>query len=430
MIGSPTATSLAVLEMAQRGQFEEIRELFAPSLRPMVTAEALRLAWATALEQHGSVTSIGTPLAEPAGPGVTAVKVPLTFEHGVATLVISATATGSLAGIQLASAAAAEPMDEWRPPEYADSGYFNEHEVTLGSGSLAVTGTLSVPNGDSPSPALVLLSGSGPLDRDETIGRNRPFKDLAWGLAARGVAILRFDKVTYSHPDEVKRAENFTVVDEYLPATLAAVAALRKHPAIDPQRIFLLGHSLGGTVAPRIAEHERSIAGLVLLAGGSEPMYWSVVRQLQHLASLDPNTSAASAPAIAEMSERARRVDSPDLSPSTPADGLPFGIPAPYWLDLRGYDPVATAARLDLPILILQGGRDYQVTVADDLARWSSGLSASPAVEIRIYPADNHMFFPGTGPSTAAEYEPAQHLDVAVIDDIAEWLSNLGSAPR
>ena len=425
MAESPTGTSLTVLDMAQRGQFEEIRELFVPSIRPMVTAEALQLAWASAVEEHGRVTGIGAPLVEPAGPGVTAVKVPLTFEHGALTIVLSMTATGDLTGIQLAPAAAAQPVAAWEPPTYVQPDHFEEHEVTLGSGPLAVSGTLTVPSGTGPFPALVLLAGSGPNDRDETIGRNKPFKDLAWGLATRGTAVLRFDKVTYAHPAEVKQIMDFTVVDEYTPATLAAVELLRQHPAIDAQRISLLGHSLGGTVAPRIAAADIAISGVVLLAGGSEPMYWSAVRQLRYLASLDPMTAAASASVIEEMSERARRVDSPDLLASTPADLLPFGVPAPYWLDLRSYDQVATAATLDRPILILQGGRDYQATVEDDLALWRSGLSSRPDITIHIYPADNHFFFSGNGPSPPAEYEPVQHLDEAVVDDIASWLAAL-----
>ena len=115
MLDAPTATSLAVIDMAQRGRFEEICELFAPALRPMVTAEALRLAWASAVDEHGPVTSIGAPVAEPTGPGVTTVKIPVTFEHGALTIIVSTTATGDLTGIQLAPAEAAQPTAVWEP---------------------------------------------------------------------------------------------------------------------------------------------------------------------------------------------------------------------------------------------------------------------------------------------------------------------------
>ncbi len=122
------------------------------------------------------------------------------------------------------------------------------------------------------------------------------------------------------------------------------------------------------------------------------------------------------------MTAKAERVDSPDLSPETPASELPFGVPAPYWLDLRGYDPVATATALGKPILICQGGRDYQATVEGDLARWMVGLDGHPGLTVRVYPPDNHFFFPGTGPSSPAELATPQHVDPAVITDIADWI--------
>jgi uncharacterized protein len=110
------------------------------------------------------------------------------------------------------------------------------------------------------------------------------------------------------------------------------------------------------------------------------------------------------------------------LSAATPAGGLLFGLPASFWLDEREYDPVLAAVALDKPLLILQGGRDYQVTVEDDLARWREGLGRRADVTIRVYDADNHLFFPGTGKSTPADYAPPQHVDPAVVADIAQWL--------
>ncbi len=420
---TPTEIGLAVVELARDGRFAEIRDLFAPQLRPMVAPEALQAAWVTELERRGPVTSVGEPVSEAAGAGMLVVKVPILCEHGALTVVVSVTEAGQLAGIQLAPPEAAEPTAPWAPPAYADPAAFRELDVTVGSGPLAVPGILSLPLRPGPHPAVVLLGGSGPLDRDETIGRNKPLKDLAWGLATSGVAVLRFDKVTFAHPAEVKQAVSFTLADEYLPHAAAAIGLLRRHLGVDAERVFLLGHSLGGTVAPRVAAAEPSVAGLVLLAGGAEPLQWAMVRQVRYLASLDPETAAASEPGIEKLVEQARRVDSEGLSAFTPSSELPLGVPAAYWLDLRAYDPVAVAASLERPILVLQGGRDYQATVEDDLGRWKAGLAGRPDVTVRVYPSDNHLFFCGSGPSSPAEYEPAQHMDPAVVADVAQWLT-------
>jgi dienelactone hydrolase len=415
--------------MARAGGFARIREMFAPQLRPMVTAEAIQAAWSAELGRRGQVASVGAPVSEPAQGGVVVVKIPVTCEHGALTVVVSVTEAGQLTGIQLAPASAAEPIAPWEPPGYADPDMFDEQDVTVGSGSLAVPGTLSLPRDGGPRAAVVLLAGSGPMDRDETIGRNKPFKDLAWGLASAGVAVLRFDKVTYAHPSEISQAGDVTVVQEYVRHAAAAIHLLQAHPDVDATRVFVLGHSLGGTVAPRVAAAEPSVAGVVILAGGTQPLQWAAVRQVRYLAALDPDTAAASQPIIEAMSNQARLVDDPDLAPSTPASELPFGVPASYWLDLRGYQPVEVAAALGKPILILQGGRDYQVTIADDLTGWKTGLAQHRGVTISVYDPDNHLFFPGAGPSAPAEYEPAQHMDPAVVADIASWLKTAVDKP-
>ncbi|HUY97350.1 MAG TPA: alpha/beta hydrolase [Verrucomicrobiae bacterium] len=427
---TPAAIGLAILEMARAGRFAEIRERFAPALRPMVTAETLQLGWAAELDRCGPISSLGLPRSEPAGPGLVVVKIPVICQRGALTVVVSVQDTSWLVGIQVASATAADPIAPWEPPAYADQGEFADQDVTVGSGPGAVPGTLSLPTQPGPRPAIVLLAGSGPQDRDGTLGRNKPLKDLAWGLASCGIAVLRFDKESYAHPRRVRGAFDYTVADEYVRPARAALQLLRHHPDVDAGRIALLGHSQGGTLTPRVAALEPSLAGLVILAGGAQPLHWAAVRQVRYLASLDPASAAASKPALASLSLQAAQVDDPGLSPSTPASALPFGAPAAYWLDLRGYDPVAVAAGLGQPMLILQGGRDYQATVRDDLARWEAGLAGRPDVTICVYPHDNHLFFSGTGRSTPAEYEPVQHVDPVVVADVTDWLARLADTPR
>ncbi len=181
-----------------------------------------------------------------------------------------------------------------------------------------------------------------------------------------------------------------------------------------------------GTVAPRVAAAEPAVAGLVILAGGAAPLHWVIVREIRYLASLDPATAAGSASAIETLTRQAQLVDSPNLSPATPAVDLPLGTPAPYWLDLRGYDGPAAVAALNKPILVIQDGRDYQATVDDDLSRWQAALADRPGVTIRIHPDDDHFFFTGSGLSTPQDLmQGGKHVDPAVVEELAGWLSSV-----
>ena len=425
------ATAQAVVRLMDADRFTEIDELRVPALRDQVSADALRDPWQELIATYGAVTQVATPSSESAGPNNTTVKVLVTCERGSFAVLMAVDDAGGLQGLQFAPPEAAEPLAPWQPAPYVNPASFTEHPVTVDAEPWATPGTLSLPNSPRSVPAVVLLAGSGPADRDATIGRNKIMKDLAWGLASQGIAVLRFDKVTHTHGEALADVTDFTVVDEYVRPAVAAVQLLSDHPLVDAGRVFVLGHSQGGTVAPRIAAAEPAVAGLVVLAGATQPLQHTIVRQFRYLTALrEPGGDLDDDPTIQEITRQAALVDSLDSSSSAPTDPPPLGIPVPYWLDLRDYDPVAVAAQLGKPMLILQGGRDYQVTVTDDLVGWQTGLAGHPDVTIRVFDADNHLFFLGSGPSEPAEYEPAQHVDDAVIADIAQWIHQHADTTR
>jgi hypothetical protein len=165
---TPADTAVAVIEMAEHGQFAEIRMRFAPQLRPLVPAETLRAAWEAEAAKHGPVSSLGTPVTEPAGPGTVVVKVPVTFARETVTVAVELAAAGEeswITGIQLLPASAAEPAAPWQPPPYADPDLFTEHDVTVGDGPLAVPGTLSVPRRGGPVPGWCCYPAPGRTTR-------------------------------------------------------------------------------------------------------------------------------------------------------------------------------------------------------------------------------------------------------------------------
>lgn len=310
-------------------------------------------------------------------------------------------------------------MQAQAAPPYADPTRFREEAVTVGAGEWALPGTLTRPRGGGPAPGVVLVHGSGPGDRDETVGPNRPFRDLAWGLASRGIAVLRYDKRTRVHAARMAQLPTLTVKDETIDDALAAVALLRQTPGVDPRHIFVIGHSLGATLAPRIAAADPQLAGIVLLAGGTRKMEEMLVQQADYLTSVDSSI----APRLAPLREGAARIRA-----LTPADsarpGFILGAPAAYWLDLRAYDILATARAIATPMLVLQGERDYQAT-REDFEALQRGLAQRPDVRFRLFPALNHLFIAGEGRSMPAEYAQPGIVAEEVVTTIAGWIGEI-----
>ena len=157
----------------------------------------------------------------------------------------------------------------------------------------------------------------------------------------------------------------------------------------------------------------RALRGIVL-AGTTRPLEDVIVEQMQYL-------KGAASSELAAAEEFARRVRDPLLSPDSTVDFMGSPMPAAYWLDLRGYRPEALAATLGKPILVLEGGRDYQVTRAD-FEGWKRALSGRSDAMLKLYPGLNHLFIDGEGRSMPDAYLRPGHVDQQVIADIAAWI--------
>jgi pimeloyl-ACP methyl ester carboxylesterase len=212
---------------------------------------------------------------------------------------------------------------------------------------------------------------------------------------------------------------DYTVEQETVDDAVRAAALLRHQPGIDPNRIFVIGHSLGGYLAPRIASRDGKLAGLVFLAANARPIEIMALEQNEYVANLTNNPSPEAQKRLADL--RAEVVKVRNLDPGKPNPPALMGLPLAYLLDLKGYDPLAAARRLAIPMLFLQGARDFQVTMKDfDL--WKSALSGRPNVAFISYPSLNHLFIAGEGKSTPAEYRTAGNFNADALTGIANWL--------
>jgi dienelactone hydrolase len=278
-----------------------------------------------------------------------------------------------------------------------------------------------------PVPAVVLVHGSGPSDMNETVGACAPFCDLAYGLAKRGVAVLRFDKRTFTYGSRIaKDLESFTAREESVDDAIAAAAYLRNDPQIDATRIVGIGHSLGATLVPRIDAAGADFFAMVLLAGTPRPL-WEVIYD-QNMAVLDrvpADNRASTKKTIEDELQKARRLAA--MTDAEAKETAVFGMPGYYFKDLDKHMPQDILIETEKPVLILQGTDDFQVSPEKDFGLFKTVLGDRPDTTFKLYDGLNHLFIESTGPNrgTVNEYATPGHVSEEVLDDVAKWILSL-----
>nr|QNO54991.1 hypothetical protein KIHMDPCI_00002 [Methanosarcinales archaeon ANME-1 ERB7] len=403
--------------LLNESEFEKAHALFNKDMAEAVPVNKLNTTWNSLIDQYGAFTGIEN-ISSTEEKGYETVFVTCNFSKTFLDAKIVFDIHEKIAGLFF--------LPIYGPPEYADPDSFTESECTVGTGKWKLPGALTIPKGEGPFYAVVLVAGSGPEDMNETIGPNKPFKDLAWGLATEGIAVLRYDKRTYRYPEEciaMIKNDNFTVNDETIDDAIAAVDLLRETERIDHDNISVLGHSWGGYLAPRIAARDENISGLILLAAPARSLPDLIIEQTEYLASRDGKIDEKEVKSLEEVKEQAKKVKELNISTGE----ILLGAPKSYWEDLSDYDPVNVARNLSRPILILQGERDYHVTTVD-YEMWIKGLLGKNNLCFKniLYSDFNHLFMavPGTGEATPADLFIPGHVALIVIDDVADWIMN------
>ena len=408
----PAALAQQALDALDAGHYAQVEQLFGPQMAAAVPADKLQAIWESLPAQMGNAK--GREQAQVSAQGDTHfVQIPLHFEKAELVAKFAIDASGKIVGFLIQPAQSTSPA-----PAVAADANFSERDFSVGDGERALPGTLAMPKGNGPFPAVVLVHGSGPQDRDETIGPNKPFLDIARTLAAQGIAVLRYDKRTKARPQDFAGG-NFGVDDETTNDAVIAVDALRKTDDIDPKRIFVLGHSQGGMLAPRIAAVSGHVAGLILMAAPTRPLLDILIEQNRRLAALnDGKIDDAEHAAINAIIEQVRITRDPKTAATSPTV---MGQPAGYWRSIEAVDAVSEAQQVRLPMLLLQGARDIQVVDAD-WQNWRDAFADDPDATFKLYPKLNHLGIAGEGEGSLAEYQQPGHVDAHLLTDVAAWV--------
>ena len=312
----------------------------------------------------------------------------------------------------LLAAQASEP-----PASRPATGPYTDENITVVTGKYELPGKLTLPNGKGPFPAVILVHGSGPHDMDESIGPNKVFEDLAEGLADHGVAALRYEKRTYKYGSTMN-AEKITLAKEVVDDAVSAVKLAQATPSIDPNRVFVLGHSLGGTCVPLIAARAPQVAGIISLSGTPRSLLDVLDEQMDYILHLDGKMTRKKQDQLDEVHKTTQLIREGRYDEvKTPL----LGAPTKYWAECHKLDVLTPARNFGKPILIIGGGRDYQVT-KKCFEAWKEGLKGRPNVTYKWYENVNHLMMKGQGMGTPDEYFQRGHVSKKVIRDIAEWI--------
>ncbi len=408
------------LNLKELGKFEQAYDFISPQLKEMVSPEAFREAWLRVEQMFGNYIATGEATYSVSTEG-RIVNQQILFESGTYTLRIRYDDSNFITGYFFRDMAHAEAMPA---PDYANTEKFTERELTIPSGDIELPAKLTIPLNAEQVPLVILVHGSGPADKDMGIGPNRLFRDIAWGLSSKGIAVLRYDKRTYGHASSLD-LQCFEIWDKTGQDAAAAVKFAAGLDGVDPSRIFILGHSLGGYYAPRIAERTPEIAGIIIAAGNSGKLHELIPYQYEYLASLEEDMQPAMQQQMDSLllvlEKQARRIEARDFDKETPASEMMIGWNACLWMEILDYNQVETASRLELPILILQGERDYQVPMREFFG-WQTPLRGRDHITFKWYPGLNHHFIRGSGKPNPQEYFEPGNVSKDFVKDVAQWI--------
>ncbi len=418
----PAAAPRAIVEMLYAGEYRQVFDQSTPDVQAMLGSEESLAAGLMQITQvYGAYNGIVSAAAGEQD-GYLVGQITCSHEYADITYTVALDADGLIAGFTIAD------VRQKAAASTADSSLFVSEPITLRAGEADATqGLLTLPNGDGPFPAVIMMQGSGASDMNETVFGITPFRDLAEGLAMAGVASIRYDKYTFAHADLLKADPEllaaFTAKEEYILDAQAALDLLRADGRIG--EIYLLGHSQGAMLLPRIMQTlgAERLAGGVMLAGTPLPLW--MIQYHQSLAVLAKTPEAERDAKTAELeTEKARLDQIRAMTDEELKQATFFGVPAYYQMDQMSVDAAQTAIRLQKPLLIVQGGKDWQVTPADGIEAWQAALDGKLAVTYKLYPDMTHLLFDlaGEPAGDTTDYHAGSAVSQALIDDIAAWI--------
>jgi fermentation-respiration switch protein FrsA (DUF1100 family) len=409
-----------IVRYFETSQYDSIAVYFDSTMKARLTPEVLEQTMAGLNKVYGDFESAREGVVEELGERWMS-RTPMKFAKSMMILSITFDKQDRISGLFISPQAGIYSI-----PSYVKSLSFLETKIDFGKEDWKLKGTLTYPRDENRHPLVIIVHGSGPMDRDGSTGNSKIYRDLAWGLATKGIAVFRYDKRSFLHGNklymETYKGHSYTPQDEIVDDAVEAIRLLGTNSHVDPSRIFIVAHSQGGMMAPEIIRLSGKLKGAVLLAANARPLQDLLLEQMAYLYD-GQSLSYKEYEQVEQLKRQAAFAKKKKLAPDTPTDSLPFNVSPAYWNYLNQYDQVKTFSKLTLPVLILQGERDYQVTMTD-FRIWEKAASKRKGkTDVITYPKLNHLFISGEGRSVPSEYQIQGNMDETVVNDIVNWIN-------
>lgn len=412
------ATSLDVVRMFSNQHSDSIALFFDNNMSKAMSKENLKLIWPAFIASDGDFQKVDNQKTK-TYQGYLLVESNIIFERKSYTMRLAFDKENKIAGMFFVPIRTAKVREN----RNIDNQYYREEDITVKTGTLKLPGTLTVPKGLTHFPIVVFVHGSGPNDRDETIGPNKIFRDLAHGLAKKGIASLRYDKRTYIIKTTGDTSIPYSGLEEVVIEDALSAIKLAQRTVSQGDKVFLLGHSLGAYLAPEIVNRTSNLGGVIMMAGNALPLEEVVLDQFKYLYKKDGYTCAERKD-IRALKKKIKNVKNIEtyLSQKIVPD-LPLTNDTAFWRDVHRYHQLEAVIKVQIPVLLLQGERDYQVSM-ENFELWKTTVGGKKNFEFKSYPKLNHLFLEGEGLSYPQEYNTIGNIPKYVMSDITTWILN------
>lgn len=406
------------LQLFSSQKFDSLSGMMAPQIKKYMNEDRLDMTWNDMIDKYDSLVKINETSIT-FKDSITITETKIEFVKKSFNYKVTFNSKQQIIGMYFLNT-----QVQHTPPDYINALNFVEYKIAVPTKGIKAEGVLSMPRRVKQAPLVIIVGGSGPTDKDGTVGPNKPYLDIAWGLAQQGIAAYRYDKRIVNRANiQSDKLNEMTIDDEYVDDIKNIIKYFKQDKRIDAKQIFILGHSQGGYIIPYLAKNIKSIKGFIGMAAGYSSLLEVIPNQVDYLMGLNPNDNSSKA-AYLKMKNQIVYTRNHLYDKNINMDSVFQGVGIKYLQHMEANSPAKLARYIKhKPLLLIQGERDYQVPTTE-LEQWKR-ITDSTSTKVILYPKLNHLMMEGEGLSTPAEYAKPNNVPYDVADAIKKWIENL-----